>query len=147
MRIFLWLLSPRKHTIAFGGCLQIEHPLGLPLDHHEGGLVVELAEGRPRVELILQMMMVVLLKVGEQVVLPLPCQRLMDQEGHMGLPFFNWGNHILSLGVEAEGQVLLFVLMVIIGLGEEACPTSTVVACKLGFVPRWCLEMVGIEVF
>ena len=120
--------------------------MGLPLDHHEG-LVVELTESRPRLELILQMVVVVLLKVGEQVVLPLPCQRLMDQEGHMGLPFFNWGYHILSLGVKPKGQVLLFVLMVIVGLGEEACPTSTVVARELGFVPRWCLEMVGIEVF
>ena len=93
------------------------------------------------------MVVVVLLQVGEQVVLPLPCQRLVDQEGHVRLPFFNRGDHVLSRGVEPEGQVLLFVRMVIVGLGEEACPTPTVVARELGLVPRWTLEMVAIEVF
>ena len=69
---------------------------------------MELAESRPRLELILQMVMVVLLKVGEQVVLPLPSQGLMDQEGHLGLSFFDWGYHVLPLVGKSEGQVLLF---------------------------------------
>lgn len=60
--------------------------------------------------------MVVLLKVGEQVVLPLPCQSLMDQEGHLRLPFNNWGYYILSLLGKTEGQVLLFCHLIIIRL-------------------------------
>ena len=60
---------------------------------------------------------------------------------------FNRGDHVLSRGVEPEGRIMLFVGMVIVGLGEEACPTSTVVARELGLVPRWTLEMVAIEVF
>jgi hypothetical protein len=68
--------------------------------------------------MILQMVMVVLLKVGEQVVLPLPSQSLMDQEGHLRLPFFNWGYHILSLMRKSEGQVLLFCRLIIIRLRE-----------------------------
>jgi len=79
--------------------------------------------------MILQMVMVVLLKVGEQVVLPLPSQSLMDQEGHLRLPFFNWGYHILPLMRKSEGQVLLFCRLIIVRLREEACPASTVVAC------------------
>ena len=101
--------------------------MGLTFDHHEG-LVVELAESRPRLELILQMVMVMLLKVGEQVVLPLPSQSLVDQEGHLRLPFFDWGYHILPLMGKSEGQVLLFGCLIIVRLGEEPCPTSTVVA-------------------
>jgi hypothetical protein len=91
--------------------------LGLPFDHHEG-LVVKLAESRPRLEMILQMVMVVLLKVGEQVVLPLPSQSLMDQEGHLRLPFFNWGYHILPLMGKSEGQILLFCRLIIVRLRE-----------------------------
>lgn len=69
---------------------------------------MELAESRPRLELILQMVMVVLFKVGEQVVITLPSQSLVDQEGHLRLPFFNWGYHILALVGKPEGQILLF---------------------------------------
>jgi hypothetical protein len=74
------------------------------------------------------MVMVVLLKVREQVVLPFPSQGLMYQEGHLRLPFFDWGYHILTLMGKSEGQVLLFGCLIIIGLREEPCPPSTVVA-------------------
>jgi hypothetical protein len=32
----------------------------------------------------------------------------MDQEGHLGLSFFDWGYHVLPLVGKSEGQVLLF---------------------------------------
>jgi hypothetical protein len=73
------------------------------------------------------MMMVVLLKVRQQVVFPLPSQGLMDQEGHLGLPFFYWGYHILPLVGKSEGQVLLFCRLIIVRLREESCSPSTVV--------------------